>query len=386
MVVDALQKVGAARSIVIDEHGVILAGNGVTEAAAEAGITKVRVIDASGDELIAVRRTGLTDEQKVALAIYDNRGAELAEWNIEQLVQDQANGIDLTPYFFAEELAKLLPADGTAGLTDPDEVPETRATDIVLGDLFELGRHRLLCGDSTSSADVARLMGGKIVDIAFTSPPYALGKSIKLSGNTSMSKGESAYVGHDDDPGLWLSLMGAWFAASEPFVSAWVVNVQPLAGNKRALMEWLYANRERLVDIVTWDKGHAAPAMAAGVLGSRYEWIVIWGKNGSSRTIPFSSWRGTIQSVVEIPPQRNNEFADVHGATMPVALAEWAVGTLCDKVRTVYDPFSGTGTATIAAERLGRSSFAMELSPSYCQIAIDRWEAFTGLKAIKVDA
>ena len=108
MVVDALQKVGAARSIVIDEHGVILAGNGVTEAAAEAGITKVRVIDASGDELIAVRRTGLTDEQKVALAIYDNRGAELAEWNIEQLVQDQANGINLTPYFFEQELKTLL--------------------------------------------------------------------------------------------------------------------------------------------------------------------------------------------------------------------------------------------------------------------------------------
>ena len=109
MITDALHKVGAARSIVIDEDNVILAGNGVTEAAAEAGITKVRVIDASGDELIAVRRTGLTDEQKVALAIYDNRGAELAEWNIEQLVQDQANGIDLTPYFFAEELAALLP-------------------------------------------------------------------------------------------------------------------------------------------------------------------------------------------------------------------------------------------------------------------------------------
>ena len=107
MVVDALQKVGAARSIVIDEDGVILAGNGVTEAAAEAGITKVRVIDASGDELIAVRRTGLTPAQKRHLAIADNRGAELATWNVEQLTEDLANGEDLSAFFYDEELKAL---------------------------------------------------------------------------------------------------------------------------------------------------------------------------------------------------------------------------------------------------------------------------------------
>ena len=120
MVVDALHQVGAARSIVIDESNVILAGNGVTEAAAEAGITKLRVIDASGDELIAVRRSGLTDAQKRALAIYDNRTAELATWNPEQLRADQDAGLDLKPFFFDEELKKLLGVNGVkAGLTDP---------------------------------------------------------------------------------------------------------------------------------------------------------------------------------------------------------------------------------------------------------------------------
>ena len=107
MIADALQKVGAARSIVIDEDNVILAGNGVTEAAAGAGITKLRVIDAAGDELIAVRRSGLTAEQKRALAIYDNRGAELATWNVEQLAADLKNGEDLSAFFFEEELANL---------------------------------------------------------------------------------------------------------------------------------------------------------------------------------------------------------------------------------------------------------------------------------------
>jgi hypothetical protein len=106
MVVDALQSVGAARSVVIDEDNVILAGNGVTEAAAEAGITKVQVVEADGDTLIAVRRRGLTVDQKRDLAMYDNRSGELAEWNAEQLRADAADGLDLRPYFSESELAQ----------------------------------------------------------------------------------------------------------------------------------------------------------------------------------------------------------------------------------------------------------------------------------------
>lgn len=116
MVVDALHAVGAARSIVIDEQGVILAGNGVVDAAAEAGITKVRVVDVDGSEVVAVRRSGLTPEQKRALAIYDNRTGELAEWNTEQLAADAAAGLDLQPWFSENELADLLQR---AGLPNP---------------------------------------------------------------------------------------------------------------------------------------------------------------------------------------------------------------------------------------------------------------------------
>ena len=107
LIVDALHKVGAARSIVVDESNVVLAGNGVVDAAAEAGITKLRIVDADGDTLVAVRRRGLTDEQKRALAIYDNRSAELAEWNIDQLQLDATNGLDLEAYFTPDELTAL---------------------------------------------------------------------------------------------------------------------------------------------------------------------------------------------------------------------------------------------------------------------------------------
>ena len=107
MVAASLREVGAARSIVIDEAGVILAGNGVAAGAKDAGIGKVRIIDADGDELIAVRRSNLTEAQKRALAIYDNRAGELATWNIEQLSKDAADGLTLRPWFGEKELAKL---------------------------------------------------------------------------------------------------------------------------------------------------------------------------------------------------------------------------------------------------------------------------------------
>jgi hypothetical protein len=176
MIADALHEVGAARSIVIDEENVILAGNGVTEAAAEAGITRVRVVDTSGDELVAVRRRGLTAEQKRALALYDNRTAELAAWNPEQLQADVASGLTLEPWFSESELATVLGRSASlkAGRTDPDQVPAERPTGIQLGDLFDLGPHRLLCGDATSQADVARLLGNDKPLLMVTDPPYGV--------------------------------------------------------------------------------------------------------------------------------------------------------------------------------------------------------------------
>lgn len=108
MLVEALQEVGAARSIVIDEHLTVMAGNATLEAAAEAGITKLQIVDADGETIVAVRRTGLTEDQKRALAMYDNRVAELATWNTERLKLDVATGFDLSKFFTPKELKPLL--------------------------------------------------------------------------------------------------------------------------------------------------------------------------------------------------------------------------------------------------------------------------------------
>lgn len=191
MVVDALQSVGAARSIVIDEDNVILAGNGVTEAAAEAGITRVRVVDADGEEIIAVRRSGLTDEQKRKLAIYDNRTAELAEWDPEQFKSDLDAGLAFEPYFTEKELSGIVgrKVEFFAGHTDPDEAPAPRPTAIQSGDLFELGSHRLLCGDCTAQGDVGRLMGDSMADLGLTDPPYGIGEDYASTDDTKQSLG-----------------------------------------------------------------------------------------------------------------------------------------------------------------------------------------------------
>lgn len=160
-ITDALHKVGAARSIVIDENNVILAGNGLVEAAGVAGIENVRVVEADGNTIIAVRRTGLTPKQKAELAIADNRTAELAEWDAEQLLKTVAEfEIDIAGLEFnAEEFAKLTAeAEGEKEVTE-DEVPTDVEQRCKPGDLWTLGDHRLLCGDSTKAEDVTRAAG-----------------------------------------------------------------------------------------------------------------------------------------------------------------------------------------------------------------------------------
>ena len=125
MIVDALHKVGAGRSIVIDENNEVLAGNATIEAAGEAGITQLKVVDASGDEIVAVRRTGLTTDQKRDLAIFDNRTGELAEWDVDQLLQDVEAGVDLSALFSDDELEALM-KDATRAA--PDEFAEVDET------------------------------------------------------------------------------------------------------------------------------------------------------------------------------------------------------------------------------------------------------------------
>jgi ParB-like chromosome segregation protein Spo0J len=172
----SLREVRAARSVVVDEHGVVLAGNATVAAAKQAGIATVRIIDADGTELVAVRRLGLTPEQKRRLALLDNRAAELAEWDTE-ILASLAEDIDLSGLWEPDELADLLAAGDAppALLGDPEDVPDLPADPITQpGDLGLLGLHRLLCGDATKAEGVQRLMMGERAACLWTDPPYGV--------------------------------------------------------------------------------------------------------------------------------------------------------------------------------------------------------------------
>lgn len=375
MVVDALQTVGAARSIVIDEGNVILAGNGVIEAAGEAGITRLRVVEADGQEIIAVRRKGLTAAQKRHLAIADNRGAELATWNLEQLAADLKNGEDLSAFFFDEELKTLL-ADGVAvkaGLTDPDEVPVERPTDIVQGDMFELGRHRLICGDSTNPQTVDKVLGGVKPHLMVTDPPYGVEYDPNWRNEADRANGTpygASAVGKvmNDGQSDWRD---AW--ALFPGDVAYVWHADRHASEVQQSLE---ACDFEIRCQVIWAKPRFA--ISRGHYHWQHEpcWYAV--KKGGT-----GHWSGD-RSQTTLWTISHNKSETGHGTQKPVECMRRPIENNSSPGHAVYEPFSGSGTTIIAAEQTGRSCHAIELNPSYVQVAVDRWEAFTGQKAVKV--
>jgi len=373
----SIKEFGFTNPVLIDETGSIIAGHGRVMAARK--LTR--------PDVPCIRLSHLTEAQKKAYIIADNKLALNAGWDAEMLsveladLKDLGFDLDLTG-FSADEINALLAPAGTEGLTDEDAVPEVPESPVtVLGDVWLLGNHRVMCGDSTNIDAVEKLMDGQKSDLCFTSPPYALGNSASLSGNKVMSKKGNAYTQHKDNADEWADLMDGWWSASIPYVTAWVVNVQPLAGNKRILFNWINDRINQLCDFITWDKGHAAPNIAAGVMSSSFEWMIIFGSENASRSVPFSSWRGTIKNVYSAPPQRSNDFASIHAATMPTHVPEWVFTKLCDKAKSVYEPFAGTGTTLIACEKTGRVNRSMEIDPKYCDVIVKRWQEFTGKTA-----
>ena len=382
-ITDALREVGAARSIVIDEDGVILAGNATAEAAAEAGFTKVQIVDADGQTIIAVRRSGLTPNQKSRLALFDNRAAELADgWDVDVLKALQEDGVDLSNLWHDDELAELLGTEPKGGLTDPDDVPAERATDIKLGDLFELGAHRLLAGDSTKAEDVARAMGGLKGDVLFTDPPY----NVDYEGNYIQSgqilkKAEKVWSGgiandnKGDNFAGWLALAFAEIDSMLNEGAAIYVWHPSGAEGRHFWAAWLWDRWHFQVDLIwnktsliisRWDyKPQHEPCMY-GWKGKNRKWI---GPNNDATVWDIPRQQGASGETREHPTQK------------PVALA---LSAIKNHPGLVVDPFLGSGSTLIAAEQLGRECYGLELSSSYCQVIIDRWEQFTGQKAQKV--
>jgi DNA modification methylase len=387
----AIKEFGWTVPVLVDKDGVIVAGHGRVMAARKLGL----------DVVPTIVLEHLSEAQKRAYVIADNRLALDAGWDDEMLKVElgelTGEGFDLALTGFSEEeinrltqSVEVLPPAG-----DENAIPDVQGDPISRpGDVWILGGHRVVCGDSTDPSSFAKAVNGNIADILFTSPPYALGENIKLSGNKSIKfnqtsisesrkKSLSAYSSHEDSAEEWPSLMSGWWSAAQGSVQdAMFVNVQLLANNKRNLWRWVADRIDHLVDVVTWHKTAAAPQIQQGVLTNAAEWILVFGKQGASRVIPFSSWQGNVTTVYTGPPQRGNEYAAIHAATFPMHLPEWILGTLADKSRSVIDPFLGTGTTLIAAEKLGKTCYGIEIDPRYVDVIVKRWQDYSGKEAV----
>ena len=356
-----------ARPIVVNPEMVVIGGNMRFKACKAAGLKEAPVYMATWGETkdreFIIKDNVSSGENDFDILANEWDAEELNEWGLDVWTGEP---------------------EETEGLTDPDDVPEVpEEAKTKLGDLYILGEHRLLCGDSTKVEDVEKLMNGEKADVGFTSPPYALGKSAKLSGNKANKKRGNAYEDHDDNAQDWASLMSGFYKAFDEYVDAWCVNVQPLAGNKRALFEWIAENSFRLIDVAIWAKTNPPPAMASNVLTSGFEMLVFLGQYNATRSLPFASFRGNQNNVYTSAVNNENKEASIHGAAMPSHLPKWVLGELFSEAQSVVEPFAGTGTTFIVCEELNRKCYGMELDRKYCDVIVKRWEDFTGKKASK---
>ena len=386
LIKESLKRYGAARSIVIDEENRILAGNGTIDGAKAAGIKNVRIIETDGDEIIAVKRTGLTEGEKVGLALADNRTADLAEWDQEMLHQ-LSEQHDLSPWFEQDDLDELLnitSEDPVEGHTDPDDVPEVPEDPTTKpGDLWILGNHRLLCGDSTNPQHVERLMDGKKAELTFTSPPYNLGDSVGLR-NGARKNSKSAYNNYSDNSEKdWADLMCSVINNSLLVSAKTVVNVQMLAGNKTEFLKLLGKYADHTADVAIWQKTNPQPAMAEKVMNSAFEFMwFLSPKKYPTRSIDGATFsRGTFSNVFSHATASGHD-ASVHGAVFPVQVANHYLTNLTAKNELIFEPFAGSGTTLISAHQHSRQCYGMELDPAYCDVIRQRWEDFTGNTAV----
>lgn len=381
VIVNSLHDVGFARSIVIDENNEILAGNGVTEAAVIAGIEKVIEVEADGNTIVAVRRRGLTDEQKQRLKYYDNRSGELAGWDNEQLLADMQNGLDLSAFWNQDELDALLEGmndvDGGAGTdTEPqtDKADELRQKwGVELFQLWQLGDHRLICGDCTDPVTVARVMGGEKAKMMFTDPPYGVDYTGGHfhSGDVSIKRERERLEG-DADPMLYSRFLPVVLPHVDGPCYMWFAD---RAG--KPVYDAVLGNKCEIHALIIWHKINATYAAMNAQYKQRHEPCLYFKPKKSTLR-----WCGPTDecTIWEIKRDGQNEF---HPTQKPVELAERAMGN--HDADLIVDFFLGSGSTLIAAQNKKRRCYGTELNAGYVAVILQRFFDHTGIQPVLID-
>jgi DNA modification methylase len=364
-VADSIKEFGFKVPIILDSNMEIIAGHTRLKAAKRLKYKEVPCIIADD----------LTPDQVRAFRLVDNKVGELAEWDIDLLnIELSEIELDLTPFEFKIEKTVNDIEEDNFEVVIPDE-PKSKK-----GDIYILGNHRLMCGDSTNKDDVRKLMNGNKADIAFSSPPYNAGTT---ATETAMGK-TTKYNGNDDNKAEadYIDFLNSYIECAIEHCEYVFVNVQSISNNKIALIDVLYHNKELYADTIIWDKIHGQPAMAENVMNSVFEYVHIFSQK-ANRAVGTIQFRGTIDNILHLQPQRKNEYSDIHNATFSVEFASHFIRNFAKE--SVLDQFGGTGTTLIACEQLDRICYMMELDEKYVDVIIDRWEKYTGRKAVKVE-
>ena len=348
-------KMMVKRPIVYDEDKIIIGGNMRYKAIEKLGMTEIP------DEWTS-DASDFTPEERKRFIMQDN--AEMGEHDWD-MVANQYELEDLEAW--GVELPNELKVEAEV---EEDEAPEVSSEPPVsqLGVVYQLGSHRVMCGDSLKDAD-------KLFDtatIAFTSPPYNVGH------NLGYKKKDNKYNEYDDNNDDWLNLLSTFQAVQEDKTQYQFINLQFLANNKRQTIEFLFSNVDKFVDVIFWKKSQVAPAMAENVVNSQTECIWVFRNDDKpSRAISTGNFRGNVTNIIETSSaSAENDNADIHNATMPVELASYFVKNFTKKGDSVYDAFIGTGTTLIACEQLNRTCYGMEIDPKYVDVIRKRYAKF----------
>jgi DNA modification methylase len=410
----SIREYGWRQPIVVDSDGVIICGHTRYKAAQKLGVDQVPVHVA----------TDLSPEKIRAYRIADNQSADLADWNYDllpiELKELGEGGYDLGLLGFdADELAKLLDTGVNEGLTDPDDVPEPPDEAVTQpGDLWILGNHRLLCGDSSSPADLDRLLAGAAIHLCNTDPPYnvkveprsnnaiAAGLSSfsndAASGRLKQGQGNAASFGVDHETGKPKHAathkklrpkdrpLANDFVSDEAFdklLDDWFGNIARVLLPGRCFYIWGgYANCGNYPPVlkkhglyfsqsIIWDKQH--PVLTRKDFMGAHEWAFYGWKEGAGHKFYGPKNITDLWHVKKIPPQQLE-----HLTGKPAELAVRAMQYSSVQGENVLDLFGGSGSTLIGAEQCGRNAFLMELDTLYCDVIVDRFQRFTGIPAV----
>jgi DNA modification methylase len=354
----------------VDESSVLIAGHGRLAAAQQLGIA----------ELPAIVLTGLSETQKQALRIADNKLALNASWDDDllrtELLELRDADFDLALTGFGEDELLSIFADRSDGLTDPDDVPDAPAEPVsALGDVWLLGRHRLVCGDATSEVDVSLCLGAVRPHLMVTDPPYGVDYDPDWRNRADRANGKpdgARAIGlvENDKRADWRD---AWLLFPGDVVYAWHGERQLLDMGAQ-LSECSFETR----NLIVWAKSHFP--IGRGHYHSQHEtcWYAV-------RKSATGHWQGDRKQTTVWQIDKPVKSETGHSAQKPVECMRRPIENNSSPGQAVYDPFVGSGTTIIAAEMTGRACHAIEISPAYCDVTILRWQAFTGGTATRPD-